>query len=204
MIVWPPNPREKLKIKYLFFCKAFSYQTWQGGDLWWGKLIHNARWPSDHVILWGQVTNWKLSMSSSTRSMTTKHGRLVTYDVWNAPMESHDSLTLSWCVVTWQIKSAMYSLRQGLGHKTWQVGGLWPPNFQGADVWWGKTHTKVAWLSSRDHKMSRVNGILNISSSTKSVPPDLAGWWRMVTGSLPWSNVTLWLWILVRLEKYKT
>ena len=122
------DPREKLKIKYLFFCNAFSYQTWQGGNLWWGKLIHNARWPSDHVILWGQVTNWKLNISSSTRSMTTKYGRLVTYDGCNAPMESHDPLTSSWCVVTW----------------------------------------------------------------------------RMVTGSLPWSNMTFWIWSLVRPEKYKT
>ena len=75
------------------------------------------------MITWGHVTNWKLNISSSTRSMITKHGRLVTYVERDSPMESNDPLTTLWCVVTWQIKRVTYPL--------WQ--GLWPWNLVS---WW--------------------------------------------------------------------
>ena len=81
--LWPRchmGSRDKLKTKYLLFHMVYDYHTWQGGDSWWGKLSHNLRWLFDHVITWCHVTNWKLNISSSTRSITTKHSRLVTYD----------------------------------------------------------------------------------------------------------------------------
>ena len=82
MALWPRGHMgqcDKLKIKHLFFCKAYDYQTSQGGDLWWVKLTHNLRWPSNHAITWGHVTNQKLNSSSSTRFVTIIHDRLVTY-----------------------------------------------------------------------------------------------------------------------------
>ena len=85
-------------------------KTWQGGDLWWEKLTRNVRWTSDHVITWGHVTNSKLNTSSSARSLTIQHDRLVTYYYKNLPMDSYDPLTKWWCVVTWQIKSVTYPL----------------------------------------------------------------------------------------------
>ena len=55
------------------------------GNSWWRKLPHNLRWLSNHLITWGHVINWKLDISSSARSITTKHGRLVTYGKRSAP-----------------------------------------------------------------------------------------------------------------------
>ena len=46
MTPWPSNhsrSRDKFETKYLLFHKDYNYQTWQGGDLWWGKLTHNVR-----------------------------------------------------------------------------------------------------------------------------------------------------------------
>ena len=122
MILWPRGhmrSRDKLKAKYLLFWKVYGRQTWQGGNLWWGKLTHNVRWPSDHVITRDHVTNWKLNISFPARSLATKYRRLVILWQWS----SHDSLTMCECVVTWQIKSITYPL--------WQ--GLWPWNLA---RWW--------------------------------------------------------------------
>ena len=142
--LWPRchmRSRDKLKTQYLLLCKAYGHQTWQDGGLWWGKPTHNVRWPSDHVITWVYVTNWKLISSiirglllkwrihlyinifSSASSMTTKHGDLVTCGEKSPPMESHDPLTKWWFVVTWQIKSVT--------DPPWK--GLWPWNLAS---WW--------------------------------------------------------------------
>ena len=107
------------------------------------------------------------------------------------------------------------------GYKTWKVSGLW----------WGKgtkpkkknsfrrcmiakifrmlTHgeaTPIINMYNSDHVITRSyvsNWKLNISFSTASIAPELAGRWLMVTGSHPWSHVTIWLWSLVMLNLYK-
>ena len=78
-------------------------------------------------------------------------------------------------------------------------------NLQGADVWWNEAQNKFERLWSRDHKKLRVKLKTNISSSTRSIPPELAGRWLMVTASHPWSHMTFWLCSLARShEKFKT
>ena len=126
MILWARGHvkwHDKLKTKYLLFCKTYGHQTCQGDDLWWGKLIHNVRWPSAYVITWGHVTNWKLNIPSSARSMTSKHGRLVTYGERIPTVESNDRLTLGWCVVIWQIVSLTYLLWKSLW--PWSLASWW-------------------------------------------------------------------------------
>ena len=88
MTLWPRGymgSGDKLRTKYLILYKACDYHTWQDDDSWWEKLTHNLKWLSDHVIRWGYMTNWKLNISSSARSITTKHGRLVTYGKGSPP-----------------------------------------------------------------------------------------------------------------------
>ena len=112
MMLWPRShmmPRDKFKANYLLFCKANGHQTWQSDELWWGKLTHN-----DPLIIWSHVTNWKLNIFPCISLMTTKHGRLGTYDERNPPTESHDPLTTWWYVATWQTKSVTHPLWQGL------------------------------------------------------------------------------------------
>ena len=75
MNLWPPShvrSRDKRKTKFLLLHSAWDYETWQDGDLWW-------REPFDHVVTWAHVTNWKLNISPSARSVTTKQDRLGTY-----------------------------------------------------------------------------------------------------------------------------
>ena len=113
--------RDKLKTECLLFRQGDGYQTWQRRNLWWGKLTHNVRWSSDHVITWSHRTNWQLNISLSARSVTTKHGRLGTYGERKPAMESHNTLTMQWCVVTRQSKSVTYPFWQGmkLGKFVW-------------------------------------------------------------------------------------
>ena len=56
--------------------------------------------------------------------MTTKHGRLVTYYGRNPTVESHDPLTLWWCVVVWQIASLTYLLWKSPWPWSLEVGDL--------------------------------------------------------------------------------
>ena len=54
MILWPRGhmrSRDKLKTKYLLFRKVDGHQTWQSGNLRWGKITHNVRWSSDQLIM---------------------------------------------------------------------------------------------------------------------------------------------------------
>ena len=123
VINWSRESRDKLKTECLLFREGDGYQTWQRGNLWWGKLTHNVRWSSDHVITWSHLTNWQLNISLSARSVTTKHGRLGTYGERKPAMESHNTLTMQWCVVTRQSKSVTYPFWQGLW--PWNLVNSW-------------------------------------------------------------------------------
>ena len=103
---------------------------------WWFMMREtHPWWPSDHVIKWSPVTNWELKISSSTRSITTKHGRLGTYGERKPPMESQDPLSTWWgIVIMWQTKSVTYPL--------WQ--DLWPWNLAS---WW----LMVTWMRPWRH-----------------------------------------------------
>ena len=123
-------------------------------------------WPSDHVINWSPVTNWELKISSSTRSITTKHDRLGTYGERKPPMESQDPLSTWWgIVIMWQTKSVTYPL--------WQ--DLWPWNLAS---WWLMVTWMRPWrhifpwppahMRSRDKLRKR-----NISSSRRRMAIEL-------------------------------
>ena len=179
------------------------------------------------MVRWCHETNWKLNISSSVNSITTKHGRLVTYGERNQTMESHDALTIWWCVVTWQIKSVTYLLWQGLwlwnlasgANRTHEV----TCSSHHLVTWCHVTNYKWNIYSSRrsmatrirrvltysetlmksrnsDHVIKRgheSNWKLNMFSSIRLIPPDLTGWLSMVTGSQEWSHVALSLHSLV-------
>ena len=81
---------DKLKTKYHLFCKVYGHQL----DMvvaYLRKTLHDFTWPSDHVVIWGHITNWKLTISSSTRPLITKHCRVVTYDDGNSTTMSRNS-----------------------------------------------------------------------------------------------------------------
>ena len=78
---------------------------------------NSPKMPDDSLI------TWSYNISSSAKSRTTKHGRLVTYGERNPPIELHEPLTMWWCVVTWQIKSVTYPPWQGLC--SWNLASLW-------------------------------------------------------------------------------
>ena len=164
----------------------------------WEKLTHNIRWSSDHVIIRGHVTNRKLRM-------TTKHSRLVTCGERNPPMKSHDSLTAWCCVVTWEIKSVVSYLDRPAtmkldklvtyGEVNTPIKSNVPLTTWSHEVTW-QTKNKL-FLPPEDKFPPNFAGCWYIvrqsASSTRTVPPDLAGWSRVVTGSHSWSHRTLWL-----------
>ena len=80
MTTWAREVTWPIKKKYLLFCNTYDQKSWQGSGLWWGKLIHDATWSSDHVVTWGHVANWKLNISYSTNPVTTKLNRAVSND----------------------------------------------------------------------------------------------------------------------------
>ena len=84
--------RDKLKARYVLFCKANGHQTWQTDNLWWGKLIRNDPLTRDHMksrdksilpqALWPlNMIGWKL-MVKGIHQWSHK----VTYGEVNAPM----------------------------------------------------------------------------------------------------------------------
>ena len=146
------------------------------------QITHNIRWPSDHVIMWGHVTHRKLNISSFARSMTTKHDRLVTYAERSPPMVSHVPLTTWSHEVMWQFKNQIF-----LPSKD-----VWPPKLCNG-LTYGEAKPIMKWHNS-DHIIIRdhvPNWKSDISSSTKSALPELAGRWRMVAESHSWSYMPL-------------
>ena len=66
---------------YLFFHKAYGYQTWQGDGLWQGAVMYKVKWFFDQVIIWNHVANRKRHVSNSTVPMDTDLGRVVAHDM---------------------------------------------------------------------------------------------------------------------------
>ena len=106
-------------------------------------------WPRGHVttwchvmshVTWCHVTNYKENIFSSARSMATKLGRVVIYDVENSPI-----ITLWSREVMWQIENLISPLLQG----------LWPPNMASSGIMVRETylwsymihwqHSEVTW-----------------------------------------------------------
>ena len=60
--------------------------------------------PSDDVVTWSHVANWKLNISSSKTSTITKLCRVVINKEGNSPIVSYNSLTTKSGEVMWQTK----------------------------------------------------------------------------------------------------
>ena len=124
-------------------------------------------WLSDHEVTQGHVTKWKLNMSSSTRLITTKFCRVVTYEE-NSPI-AHDSLTTKpheWGNSHDKLKTKYLLFCKAYGHQTWQGGNLW----------WRETMHEVLWPSPFPQNIW---------------PPNFSGWCLMVSVTYPWSCLTL-------------
>ena len=161
----------KLKTWYLLFRKVYDHQTWQSGDLRWEEPTYGVTWSSDNLVM----------------------------------------------RIMWQIKSVIYPLWQSLWLQSnprshmflWQPGHMWSFRKLKTDnrflqitygyrkLCRGLTYGEAKPIM-KSHNFDDVttkdrvsNWKFNISSSTKSIPPDLAGRWLMVTGSHPWSHMSL-------------
>ena len=122
---------DQLKTKYLLFCKTYCQQTSQGSNLWWREFIHVVTWLSDNVVTWGHVANRKFNIFYSTKPVTAKLSRAVTYDEGKSLMMSHDVLTKSSIEVKGQIENLVSALPQA----------LWSPNFAGESLMMKETHS---------------------------------------------------------------
>ena len=104
LVTWSHRSGDKLKPLYLPYHSAYSHQTWKVGDFSWGAPIHLVTWPLNHmvlldygldiqwrasihkvtwsfnhIVLWCHVINWIFYISTCTRPMATKHGKVLTY-----------------------------------------------------------------------------------------------------------------------------
>ena len=142
---------------------------------WWLMMgeTHRSR-PSGHVITWSHVTHWKLNISSSTRSVTTKHCKLGTYGERNPPVESHDPLT-TWrgILVTWQTKNVTNPLWQDLW--SWNLASWW------LMVRWMHPWSHII-LWPPDHMRSR-DKLKKFLPREDVWPPNFAECWCMVKQS---------------------
>ena len=135
---------------------------------------------------WWCVVTWKFKISSLARPMGMKLDGLMTYGEAKVPIKSRVLLTTWLQKVTWQTKKEnISSSRRLMATKLWRV------------LTYGEAKT-IMKLYESDHVITRghvSNGKLNISSSTRPIPPHLAGWWGM----------TLWPCSLERShKKFKT
>ena len=93
--------RDKLRTNYPLLHNACDHQTCRMVAYNEGNSTDNDTLSSDRVVTWYLVTCQKLNISTSTKSMTSKHGKLVIYGERNPLMESHDSMMTWSCVFTW-------------------------------------------------------------------------------------------------------
>ena len=111
--------------------------------------------------------------------MATKLSKLVAYAKAKQPKKSHVPLTTWSYVVMSQTKNKIFFLQITYGYRKLCRGltyGEAKPIMKSHNFDDVITKDRVS------------NWKFNISSSTKSIPPDLAGRWLMVTGSHPWAT----------------
>ena len=92
--------------------------------------------PLNHVVVRGRVTIWIFHISTCTRPIATKHGKVVIYQEGHPPINLHNTLNMRSRDVKWQIKNIVSPLSQY----------LWSPHLP---LWWNTTrnsHThKCTW-----------------------------------------------------------
>ena len=72
--------RDKLKT-YFLYQSLYGHQTWQGSNLPWWALAHKVTGTFNYMVLQCHITNWNHYISTSTVSMATKLGRIVTITI---------------------------------------------------------------------------------------------------------------------------
>ena len=168
------------QIKKILFFKVYENETWQGNDLWLGELTHDVTWTPDNVVMWGHVTKWKHSISSSTRPIISKLWKVVTYDEGKSPITPRDSLPKSHVrshdKKKQNISFSTTSMTTKLGRiVTWEEitdNVTRPPKHV---VTWGNVTNK--------NKTSLLLRSLWLANLTR--------WWLMMKGNHAWSDITL-------------
>ena len=96
MVTWS---RGKCKTLHLHFCNIYGHQTWQNSNLRWDEPTFKVTWPFDYVVTWRIL---KTFICTSTISMATKLGRVVTYG-WKIPPIKSCDLLITWSRDKWKL-----------------------------------------------------------------------------------------------------
>ena len=76
-------------------------------------VLYNKEWRTsmdkvtkslDHVVLQGHVTNWICHVSTTTRPLAIKLGKMVSYYRGISPIKSGNPLNMWFFELTWQIE----------------------------------------------------------------------------------------------------
>ena len=138
----------------------------RGTHLWY----HMTYWPRC------QVTNWEIFISTSTRPITTKHGKLVALGEVNAR-------EVTWGYVTDQNRNISISKRS-------IVTKLDLVQLYGEAKLIIKSHgSRILWSEEVTCQIEKI-------STNGQWPPNVAGWWLMMAESHPSRHITLCLRIL--------
>ena len=81
---------DKLKAKYLLFRKAYDHQTWQDGDFGERNPPIMSSESNEHLVLFDQLKNFKLTISSSVKPMVPRFGRVVIEGEGAPSKKTHD------------------------------------------------------------------------------------------------------------------
>ena len=78
---------------YLHYHNAYSHQTWQGGSQLGGTPTHNVTWFFNYVAFWDHLPNSICNISTCTRALDSKYGKIGTYCKGLPPIKLHDPFT---------------------------------------------------------------------------------------------------------------
>ena len=132
------------KLKTSYYHSTCGHQIWQVDDLPWLAPACKVSWLFRHVGLWDHMTKSK-HIFTTTDSVATKLGRMVTYHDGPPPIESSDHLIMWPCKITWQTKNISTTtvpMATKLGREVIYLKGLLPINSHGSWVTWS---CKITW-----------------------------------------------------------
>ena len=77
-------------LKHLYCYNKFGHETCAK----WQSTAHKVTWSLSQVILWGHLNIYILHISTCTRPMTAKHGKMVTHHEGLSPINLHNLLKM--------------------------------------------------------------------------------------------------------------
>ena len=164
--LWPPNlvgwwlimthnagcscdhirSRDKLKTKYLLLSKGYDHQTWQTDNF-------GERNPSmeshDPLKTWWCVVTWQIKRVKCSLSEDLWPWNLASWWLivrWTQPWSHSSFWSPGHMRSCHKLKLKYFFLQKTCGHQ----------NLQSGDISGDQVHNEIAWLWSRNHKMSRV------------------------------------------------